>query len=302
MERTYQKLVDAEVGQVLLKERLAAHTTMKIGGAAALFVEPTSLSNLKKVLTEIKKANLQWKIIGRGSNILVADEGYHGVIIKIDAAFNELKIDGTTVTVGAGHSLISLAMLVHRQGLTGLEFAAGIPGSVGGAIYMNAGAHGSNMAKVIKEVHIIDDKGETQSLTVDQLQFSYRTSIFQEKKQFIIIGAVLELAKGDREQSRQVMKANKQYRQQTQPWNLPCSGSVFRNPLPYYAGKLIEDAGLKGYSIGDAKISKVHSNFIVNKGNATATDVIQLIEHVKKQIKAKYGVSLQTEIEIIVQK
>ena len=210
-----------------------------------------------------------------------------------------MKLDGTQLTVGAGYSIVALAVLISKKGLSGLEFASGIPGSVGGAVYMNAGAHGSDISKILTKAHILFEDGSLQWLTNEEMEFSYRTSVLQKKRPGIVVEARFQLTEGDKEQIVAVMQKNKDYRKVTQPWNSPCAGSIFRNPLPHFAGKLIEEAGLKGFQIGGAQISEMHGNFIVNAGNAKAYDVLQLIEYVKKTIMEKYNIQMETEVEII---
>jgi UDP-N-acetylmuramate dehydrogenase len=247
----------------------------------------------------IRKHKLKWQVIGKGSNLLVSDKGIEGVVIKLGQGLDHLEIDGTEITVGGGHSLISLATLISKKGLTGLEFASGIPGSVGGAVFMNAGAHGSDISKVLKRAHILFDDGTLSWLSNDEMEFSYRTSILQKKRHGVVVEVVFQLSSGDREKIVTEMQKNKDYRKGTQPWNFPCAGSIFRNPLPHYAGKLIEEVGLKGFSIGGAKISEMHGNFIVNAGNATAQDVLDLIQHVKETVFNLKGIKMVTEVEII---
>ncbi|MGG6432149.1 UDP-N-acetylmuramate dehydrogenase [Anoxybacillus sp. D401a] len=299
MEKLREELLEANVGTVKENERMANHTTMKIGGPADLFVEPKNIDRLKKTMEIVKKYNVRWRAIGRGSNLLVLDEGIEGVVIKLGEGLDDLQIDGTEVTVGGGYSLIKLATVISKQGLSGLEFAGGIPGSVGGAVYMNAGAHGSDMSRIVKKAQILFEDGTIEWLTNEEMEFSYRTSVLQTKRKGICVAATLEMKKGNRDEIVAAMQKNKDYRRETQPWNYPCAGSIFRNPLPQYAGQLIEKAGLKGYTIGGAKISEQHANFIVNAGGATAKDVLELIDYVKKTIYDLYGVSLQTEVEIV---
>ncbi len=294
-----KELLEANVGKVKEQEPLANHTTMRIGGPADVFVEPNSIESLKKVMSIIQKHKVNWRTIGRGSNLLVSDEGIEGVVIKLGEGLDELTVDGAEVTVGGGYSLIKLATIISKQGLSGLEFAGGIPGSVGGAVYMNAGAHGSDMSHIVKKAQILFPDGTVEWLTNEEMEFAYRTSILQKKRPGICIAAVLQLQPGKREEIVARMQKNKDYRRETQPWNYPCAGSIFRNPLPNYAGKLIEEAGLKGYTIGGAKISEQHANFIVNIGNAKAQDVLDLIDHVKKTIQRLHGIELETEVEII---
>lgn len=247
----------------------------------------------------INKHQLPWRAIGRGSNLLVSDKGIEGAVIKLGAGLSNLTIEGTKITVGAGHSLISLSTMISKKGLSGLEFASGIPGSVGGAVYMNAGAHGSDISKILTKAHILFADGTIEWLSNVEMEFSYRTSVLQKKRPGIVLEAEFDLTEGDKASIVAQMLKNKDYRKETQPWNFPCAGSIFRNPLPNYAGKLIEEAGLKGFSIGGAKISEMHGNFIVNAGNATAKDVLDLIQYIKEKIDQLYSINIETEVEII---
>lgn len=299
MSTLYQDLIEANIGKVLENEPLAKHTTMKIGGPAEIFIEPSNSEHLTKAFRIIKKHNAKWRAIGRGSNLLVADQGIEGVVIKLGLGMDDFELNGETLTVGGGYSIIKLATIISKKGLSGLEFSSGIPGSIGGAVYMNAGAHGADMSKILVKAHILFEDGTLEWLTNEEMKFSYRTSILQDERPGICIGAVLKLQKGEKENIVAVMQKNKDYRRDTQPWNYPCAGSIFRNPLPNYAGQLVEDAGLKGYQIGGAKISEMHGNFIVNAGGATAQDVLDLIDFVKKTIHEKYEISMETEVEII---
>ncbi|MEH7479681.1 UDP-N-acetylmuramate dehydrogenase [Neobacillus drentensis] len=299
MDAIITELQNSNIGKVKISEPLVNHTTIKIGGPADLFIEPSSVENLKQAMGLVKKYRLNWRAIGRGSNLLVSDKGIEGAVIKLGSGVDGLKINGTEITVGGGHSLISLATLISKKGMAGLEFASGIPGSVGGAVYMNAGAHGSDISKILTRAHILFEDGTMEWLSNDEMKFSYRTSVLQKIRPGIVVEAAFQLVEGDKSFIVSKMIKNKDYRKDTQPWNFPCAGSIFRNPLPNYAGKLIEDAGLKGYSIGGAKISEMHGNFIVNAGNATAGDVLALIQHVKDTIYSLYNVKMETEVEII---
>ncbi len=299
MEAIVQQLRDLQVGKVLMNEPLANHTTMKIGGPADLFIEPTSIENLEKVMNIILKQHLPWRVIGRGSNLLVSDQGIEGVVIKLGKGLDDVEIHETKVRVGAGFSLVTLAVQISKKGLSGLEFASGIPGSLGGAVYMNAGAHGSDMSEVLEKVHVLFEDGTVAWLSKEEMEFSYRTSILQKKRPGIVLEAVFQLKLGNRDEIVAKMQENKNYRKDTQPYNLPCAGSIFRNPLPYYAGQLVQDAGLKGYSIGGAQISPMHGNFIVNTGNGKAEDVLALIQHIKGTIYQQFGINIETEVEII---
>ncbi|MFY0759146.1 UDP-N-acetylmuramate dehydrogenase [Metabacillus dongyingensis] len=299
MEKILMKLQEAEVGKVVQNEPLAKHTTIKIGGPAEIFVEPSSIEDLKKTMDTVTESGVPWRAIGRGSNLLVGDSGIKGVVIKLGKGLDHLEVDGETITAGGGYSLIKLTTVISKQGLSGLQFAGGIPGSVGGAVYMNAGAHGSDMSKILVKAHILFEDGTMEWLTAEELEFSYRTSLLQKKRPGICLEAVLKLEKGNREEIVAELQKNKDYRRETQPWDHPNCGSVFRNPLPHYAGQLIQESGLKGYQIGGAKISELHGNFIVNTGNATAKDVLDLIDFVKKTIYEKHGVKMETEVEIV---
>jgi UDP-N-acetylmuramate dehydrogenase len=299
MEVFLQELEKLNIGKVKQNELLAHHTTIKIGGPADLFIEPSSVENLIKTMEFIKKHKINWRAIGRGSNLLVSDKGIDGAVVKLGSGINHLEVNGTEITVGGGYSLVSLSTLISRKGLSGLEFASGIPGSVGGAVYMNAGAHGSDISKILTKAHILFEDGTMEWLSIEEMGFSYRTSVLQKERPGIVVEAVFQLEEGDKSSIVAQMQKNKDYRKETQPWNYPCAGSIFRNPLPNYAGKLIEVAGLKGFSIGGAKISELHGNFIVNAGNATAGDVLSLIQHVKDTIYSLYQVKMETEVEII---
>ena len=282
-----RKLNESNVGKVIKNEQLARHTTMKIGGPADLFIEPYSVEGLEKTMQLIYQSKVNWRAIGRGSNLFVSDKGIEGVVIKLGNQLNHMDLNGELLTVGAGYSLVALSMLISRKGLSGLEFASGIPGSVGGAVYMNAGAHGSDISKILTEAHILFDDGTMEWLSNEKMGFSYRTSVLQKKRPGIVVEAKFQLSEGDKEEIVAVMQKNKDYRKVTQPYDSPCAGSIFRNPLPHYAGKLIQDAGLKGKKIGGAQISEMHGNFIINAGNAKAEDVLQLIGFVKKTIFRK---------------
>jgi UDP-N-acetylmuramate dehydrogenase len=299
MNKLASKLIEANVGKVLLGESLANHTTMKIGGPADILVEPSSVEGLEITIKYIKEFGVKWRAIGRGSNLLVSDQGIEGVVIKLGEGLDSLEVNGTEIIVGGGYPLIKLATVLSRKGLSGLEFAAGIPGSVGGAVYMNAGAHKSDMSQIVKKAHVLLEDGTFEWLSNDMLNYSYRTSVLQKERPGICLEAILQLEQGNTEEIKAELQKNKDYRRDTQPYKHPCAGSIFRNPLPQYAGQLIEEAGLKGHQIGGAQVSTMHGNFIVNKDQATATDVLDLITFIQKTIKEKYNVNLHTEVEII---
>ncbi|EGL82175.1 UDP-N-acetylenolpyruvoylglucosamine reductase [Caldalkalibacillus thermarum TA2.A1] len=299
MNDIVERLKEANVGKVWLNEPLKNHTTWKIGGPADILIQPKNKTGLITAVNILKAQGMPYRVIGRGSNLLVRDGGIRGAVIKVGEGLDYLRIEGEKVTAGAGFSFIKLATIIAKQGLSGLEFAGGIPGTVGGAVYMNAGAHGSDVSRVLHSAQILFDDGELATLSNEELKFSYRTSILQNERKGICLEATFKLKKGDREQILKTMAQNKDYRKQTQPLQQPCCGSVFRNPKPYSAGRLIEEAGLKGFRIGDAQISTKHANFIVNLGNATAKDVLALIKHIQHTIAEKYGVEMHPEVEVV---
>ncbi|WP_242282237.1 UDP-N-acetylmuramate dehydrogenase [Bacillus cereus group sp. BfR-BA-01346] len=299
MEQLVNELIEANVGRVLVDEPLARYTTMKIGGPADILIVPKRVAGIEKTLQLVKKYKTKWTVIGRGSNLLVSDLGIEGVVIRLGEGLDHLEVEKHRVRVGGGYPLIKLSTLLSRQGLAGLEFASGIPGSVGGAVYMNAGAHKSDISNILSKALILFEDGTIDWLTHGEMGFSYRTSVLQTKRPGIVLEAEFQLQIGERERIVSVMQKNKDYRRETQPWNHPCAGSVFRNPTPYFAGDLIEKAGLRGYQIGGAQISEMHGNFIINTGGASAQDVLSLIALIKQTIKDKFGVEMHTEVEII---
>ncbi|ARC31892.1 UDP-N-acetylenolpyruvoylglucosamine reductase [Bacillus toyonensis] len=299
MEQLVNELIEANVGRVLVNEPLARYTTMKIGGPADILIVPKHVAGIETILQLVKKYKIKWTVIGRGSNLLVSDKGIEGVVIRLGEGLDHLEVEKHRVRVGGGYPLIKLSTLLSRQGLAGLEFASGIPGSVGGAVYMNAGAHKSDISNILSKALILFENGTIEWLTNRGMEFSYRTSVLQTKRPGIVLEAEFQLQVGEREKIVRNMQKNKDYRRETQPWNHPCAGSVFRNPIPYFAGDLVEKAGLRGYQIGGAQISEMHGNFIINTGGASAQDVLDLISLIKHTIKDKFGVEMHTEVEII---
>lgn len=299
MEEWIQQLYDEKVGIIKLNEPLANHTSWKLGGPADLYIIPEDYQGLSKTIEILNNWQIAWKILGKGSNLLVLDKGFRGAIISLNnKSFQKIIINDSCISVGASVSLIRLANLAAKEGLTGLEFAGGIPGTVGGAIYMNAGAHGSDISQVLVEAEVLTENGEIVTISKDYLQFSYRTSIFQQKE-WIILSAVFQLKFGDRKEIASKMAQFKLKRKNSQPYNLPCSGSVFRNPEGDFAGRLIEQIGLKSFQIGGAQVSDLHANFIVNVNEATAKDVLELIEHIQRQVYEIYGINLNSEVELL---
>lgn len=298
MKHVAEALEQANVGKVWVEEPLAKHTTWRIGGSADLMIQPTDKEALIRAVQIIHQHEIPWTVIGRGSNLLVRDGGIRGAVFKIAQGLSHCEFQGETVCVGAGYSMVRLAVEAGKQGLTGLEFAGGIPGSVGGAVYMNAGAHGSDLSRILTSAEILFNDGKTKVVTKEEMQFSYRTSLLQKRKG-IVIEATLQLQTGDRKEIATSLAQFKDRRLSTQPFNSPCAGSVFRNPPGDHAGRLIEASGLKGFIIGGAQISEMHANFIVNRGGATATDVLTLIEHARATVLKNFNVDLHTEVLVI---
>ncbi len=271
-------------------------TTLKIGGLADYYIEPTNLSALTELLTFLKKEKMTYKVIGNGSNTLIGDQTYHGIIIRLTKSLNKVEFNDEFVIAEAGASLIKLANDSVNLGLEGLEFATGIPGSVGGAAFMNAGAYQKCMYQVISEVFVLKDD-QTQWIDVKDIQHDYRYSSFMLEPSTIILAVKIKLTKGDKERSRQLVKDRLERRSLAQPLDKPSCGSVFRNPYPYSSWELVEGVGLRGHQIGDAQISLKHANFIINLGHAKATDVLSLIQLVQLKVKDKYGVDMIPEVE-----
>ena len=271
-------------------------TTYKVGGPAKLLYFPNSVESLIKVLKYLKNNSIKHKIFGNGSNILASSKEYDGVIIKLTNLKN-FKQEEENVEVEAGYNFALLANTVSREGYSGLEFACGIPATVGGAVYMNAGAYLSDVSNVLVKVDILDENFEVKTLENKDLDFSYRHSIFMEKD-WIILKAYFKLEKGNKEEIIDLIEDRKQRRMSSQPLEYPSAGSVFRNPEGMYSGKLIEDSNLKGYTYGGGQISDKHANFIINKGDASAEDIKYLMDLAKKEVKARYGVDLKVEQEL----
>lgn len=273
------------------------HTSFRAGGAARWFAVPETAEELKAVLAACRKADTPWYVIGNGSNLLVSDKGFPGVIISTDK-FDRLEVNGTEISVGAGVMLSKLANTAYKAGLTGLEFAAGIPGTVGGACVMNAGAYGSEMINVLKSVTILTPEGNVETLPVEMLELGYRTSVIP-KKGYLVLEAVMSLEEGNMEESKALMDDLAFRRKDKQPLEFPSAGSTFKRPAGHFAGKLIEDCGLKGFTVGGAQVSEKHAGFVINKGGATASDIYNLCKEVEKRVKAEFGVSLEMEVKLL---
>jgi len=295
MQEFVSELLAANVGEVLTGEELGPYTTWKIGGPADAMVVPSSKEKLAEAVRLLNQTGTPWFLLGRGSNMLVTDKGFRGAVIRLGSAFEEVRFEGTTVYSGSAFSFIKLSVLAGKEGLTGLEFAGGIPGTVGGAVYMNAGAHGSDVSRILKQAEVLLNTGEWVTMDAGDLQYAYRHSVLHHVPG-IVTEAVFELQYGDRKEIAAAMAAYKDRRLRTQPLQLPCAGSTFRNPPGHFAAKLIEDAGLKGTRVGGAEVSEQHANFIINTGTATALDVLALIAHIQTVVKDKYGIDLVPEV------
>ena len=262
-------------------------------------IEPREISDIIEAVKICRENSIKFFIIGNGSNLLVPDEGYNGVIIKLKGEFSTIQVEGEYLIVNSGAKLSEVYTVAYENSLTGFEFASGIPGTIGGAIYMNAGAYGGEMKDIVESVQVLDlDNFELRELKNEELEFSYRKSIIQ-RKNYIVTSIKLKLQKGNKEEIKAVYEDLRERRNSKQPLNFGSAGSTFKRPEGHFASKLIEDAGLKGYHINDAWVSEKHSGFVVNKGNASYKEVMELIEYVQKVVFEKFGVKLETEVRIL---
>lgn len=281
---------------------MARLVTFRAGGRAEILVEPENPQQLQKILEIINRENIDYFVMGNGSNLLVKDGGYPGVIIKISGqAFKSVDIepDGVSVRVGGGVLMGSFAGFLKKNGLSGFEFAAGIPGTIGGAVFMNAGAYGGEIKDVLVSAKLLSRNGEKVfELSGDELELTYRHSILHDTGD-IVLEALFKFEKGDPEKIQEKMDENNASRRAKQPLNYPNAGSTFKRPDGYIAAKLIQDAGLKGFSVGNAQVSELHSGFVVNKGGASASDILEVMSHCKEVVKAEFGVVLEPEVQIL---
>ncbi|GIO39162.1 UDP-N-acetylenolpyruvoylglucosamine reductase [Paenibacillus antibioticophila] len=295
MQQWISKLSEQEVGAILPNEPMSRYTTWKIGGPADAMVVPDTKAQLLSLIRQLREEQIPWMTIGKGSNMLVSDKGIRGVVIRLGKGFEDIRFGGSEVTAGGGASFVRLSVMAGKQGLTGLEFAAGVPGTVGGAVYMNAGAHGSDVSRIFKSADIVLETGELVTYTSEDMDFRYRHSLLHDQRG-IVAEARFVLSEGDRLEIAAAMATYKDRRRKTQPLQQPCAGSVFRNPPGDYAARLIESAGLKGRSVGGAEVSALHANFIVNTGQATAENVLELMEIIKATILSEYDIALVPEV------
>lgn len=281
--------------RMLFHEPMSKHTTFGVGGEAECLVMIQREEELEKLIPYLNQIEQEYFILGNGSNLLVGDKGYRGIVLKFDGFMEQIRVEGTCITAKAGASLSKVAVTAKENGLTGLEFAAGIPGSIGGGVVMNAGAYDGEMKQVVEAVHVLDREGQIATLDNDTMEFGYRTSIIRNRP-FIVLEVVLRLAEGDPVQIGARMEELAQLRRSKQPLEYASAGSTFKRPEGYYAGKLIMDAGMRGYRIGGAQVSDKHCGFVVNTGKATAADIREVIEEVQERVRKRFHVSLEPEV------
>ena len=281
---------------ILIDEPMSRHTTFRVGGPADFFVTPKAKEELRDVVRICKEAGMPYYIIGNGSNLLVSDAGYRGVIVQIYKEMNEVKVEGDLVKAQAGALLSGIAAKALGAELSGFEFASGIPGTIGGACVMNAGAYGGEMKDVLESVTVLTGEGKIIELGRNELELGYRTSVIA-KKGYIVLGAVLKLERGDGEKIKTYMDELKEKRVTKQPLEYPSAGSTFKRPEGYFAGKLIEDAGLRGFQVGGAQVSEKHCGFVINRDHATAADIMELMRQVQIRVKENSGVDLEPEVK-----
>lgn len=293
----YKKLTDTiEKERVYIDEPMKKHITFRVGGNADYFVTPNTVEEVKNVIALCKQEEMPYYILGNGSNLLVSDQGYRGVIIQIYKEMSKIEVAGDLIKAQAGALLSKIGSLALEQGLTGFEFASGIPGTLGGAVVMNAGAYGGEIKDIIEEATVLTPEGELLKLKKDELELGYRTSIIA-KRDYIVLEAVIRLEVGDKEAIKQRMDELRFQRTSKQPLEYPSAGSTFKRPEGYFAGKLIQDAGLRGFQVGGAQVSEKHCGFVINKDNATAADVMELMRQVSAIVKEKFGVELEPEVK-----
>lgn len=286
--------------QVRILESMAGHTTFRTGGASDYFVTPSEISQIRDIIDLCHQESVPYYIIGNGSNLLVSDSGYHGVMIHLGTAFSGYELDEETgmVTVKAGAGLGGVVRAVSRRGFGDVTWAAGIPGSFGGAVVMNAGAYGGEMKQVLTEVTWLEEDGSIVTAPVGELGLGYRSSIFKHSRRIVLEGK-LKLVKADSKELLAKIEELNQKRREKQPLEYPSAGSTFKRPEGYFAGKLIEDSGLKGYRLGGAQVSEKHCGFVINRDGATAADLYALFQHIKAVVKEKFQVEMELEVELI---
>ena len=284
--------------KVYLDEPMKKHITFRVGGPADYFVTPSTVEEVKEIVALCKKEGMPYYILGNGSNLLVGDKGYRGVMIQIYKEMSGIEVDGEIIRVQAGALLSRIGVTALEAELQGFEFAAGIPGTMGGAVVMNAGAYGGEMKDILVDATVLTPEGEVLVLKNEELELGYRTSVIA-KKNYIVLEATVKLAKGSKEEIRGRMDELKVQRTTKQPLEYPSAGSTFKRPTGYFAGKLIQDAGLRGFQVGGAQVSEKHCGFVINKDDATAADVVELMKQVADKVHAEFGVTLEPEVKRI---
>lgn len=281
--------------RILFHEPMNKYTTFQVGGEAECMVVVETKEELSKLVSYLGRIEQEFFVLGNGSNLLVGDKGYRGIILKLGPCLSAIRVEKNHIAAGAGALLSRVAFVARDAGLSGMEFAAGIPGSVGGGIVMNAGAYGGEMKQIVQMVRVMDREGEILTLDNDTMEFGYRTSIIRDRP-FIVLGVVLKLTPGDKEEINAKMTELMEQRRSKQPLEYPSAGSTFKRPEGYYAGKLIMDAGLRGYRIGGAQISEKHCGFVINAGGATAADIKEVIEETQERVLDRFHVRLEPEV------
>ncbi len=294
METFLQRI--AQFGDLEQNVSLKSLTTFKVGGIASYVIYPNDNFALQAIIDICKDSNMPYKVFGHGSNMLCSDKQYDGVIIKLNRKLNQVYFDGTEIVVQAGYSIVSLSYECMKRSLSGLEFASGIPGTIGGCIFMNAGAYKKSMGDITKEVQVLKD-GSVVWLSNEECEFEYRSSIFQKHPDWIILAAKIQLEPGEKDEIQAIMRERQQRRFDTQPLDYPSAGSVFRNLDGYFAWQLIDKIGYRGTCYGDACVSPKHSNFIINNGNAKAEDIVKLIDDIQAKIKREFDLDMILEVE-----
>lgn len=297
-ESNYQQLSALlPAGCVRENVTLAPYTTMRTGGPAALFAEPRNAQQLAHVHQWAQEKGLSLLILGNGSNLLIADSGFDGLVIHLGRALSEVSVFANTLTAQAGASLAAAARAAAQASLTGLEFAAGIPGSIGGAVCMNAGAYGGEIAQVIVSARVLTPEG-VRTVSKEELSLGYRSSAVMQNG-WVVLEATFELVPGSPDEIKATMADLAARRREKQPLQYPSCGSFFKRPVGYYAGALIEQAGLKGYRVGDAQVSEMHAGFVINRGHATSSEIYRLMQEVQRRVQAQFGVTLEPEVRLI---
>lgn len=298
-KQIYNQLCSITGGEnVFADEPMNKHTTFKVGGKADYYVIPHTVKEVRELILYLNQANIPHFVIGNGSNLLVSDNGYRGVVIQILKNLSKIEINQTSIKAQSGALLSNIALQACKADLKNFEFASGIPGTIGGATVMNAGAYGGEIKGVIESATVLDESGNLHFLSNEELGFGYRTSVISSN-QYIVLETDIRLEQGDSKEIKALMDDYRQRRINKQPLQYPSAGSVFKRPQGHFAGKLIMDAGLRGYCIGGAQISEKHCGFIINKGNATASDVIKLIQHVQSKVWELFKIKLETEVKMI---